>query len=600
MWQNSAWMIKLAWREKIKSAVVYTVLLALFELSVSILELFVVPSILGAVESKVSIGKLAVLILFFVAALMLCKAASTYIWTASEISWIALRLKVSNMVKTKEMSTSYSNVQKEDFINAVSKADRAHDNDRSALQAIWRTLASTIQNILGFILYLMLLTTVHPMLFAVILICAVISYLATKTANHYFQTHQDESAKYREQMWYISNKARETAIAKDMRIFGLQPWLEKLNQSAMNAYEALYGRAKARVFWANVCDLVLTFLRNGIAYAYLIGLVLSGGLTVSEFLLYFTAVSGFAAWVTGILANFSTLYRYSIDITALREELEYPEQFRFEDGEPLIPKKDKAYELKLEHVTFRYPNTEKDILTDINLMLHPGEKIAVVGLNGTGKTTLVKLMCGLLDPTEGKVLLDGKDIRDYNRRDYYKLFSAVFQDFAILPLTIAENVAQTTEHPDMDRVKNCIAKAGLKEKIESEPKAYDTLLNREVYQDAIMLSGGETQRLMLAKALYKDAPFVILDEPTAALDPIAESEMYQKYHEMTKGKSSVYISHRLASTRFCDRILLIEDGVIAEEGTHKSLLEQNGRYAELFEIQSRYYREGGIDNAETE
>ena len=253
----------------------------------------------------------------------------------------------------------------------------------------------------------------------------------------------------------------------------------------------------------------------------------------------------------------------------------------------------KRYELELENVSYRYPGTDKDVLTNINLKIRPGENIAIVGLNGAGKTTLVKVICGFLDPTEGRVLLNGVDIREYNRSNYYELFSAVFQDFAILPHTIAVNVAQELEVTDEEKMKSCIEKAGLKEKIESLPEQYQTLLRKEVYKEALALSGGETQRLMLARALYKDAPFIILDEPTAALDPIAESEIYQRYNEMTTNKSSLYISHRLASTRFCDRVLLIDGSVIREEGTHEELIQLGGKYAELFEVQSKYYREGG-------
>jgi len=201
-------------------------------------------------------------------------------------------------------------------------------------------------------------------------------------------------------------------------------------------------------------------------------------------------------------------------------------------------------------------------------------------------------MCGFLDPTKGRVLLNGVDIKTYNRRDYYKLFSAVFQEFSLLAGTIATNVAQTEENINIEKVKKCIEQADLREKIETMPKGYDTYLNREVYDEAVMLSGGETQRLMLARALYKDAPFVVLDEPTAALDPIAESQIYEKYNEMTKGKSSVYISHRLASTRFCDRIILIDGSNILEEGTHEELIQKGGKYAELFAVQSKYYEEG--------
>lgn len=315
-------------------------------------------------------------------------------------------------------------------------------------------------------------------------------------------------------------------------------------------------------------------------------------------MLFFGAVGGFTAWVSGILGGFNTLHKQSLDISSVRECLEFPEPFKFEDGEPIKTEENRLYEIRLENVSYRYPGADKDTLTNVNLTLHPGEKLAVVGLNGAGKTTLIKLICGFLDPTEGRILLDGKDIRDYNRRDYYKMFSAVFQEFSLLAGTIATNVAQDSEGFDMERVKDCVEKAGLRKKIESLKDGYDTYLNREVFEDAMLLSGGETQRLMLARALYKNAPFIVLDEPTAALDPIAESEMYQKYNEMTSGKSSIYISHRLASTRFCDRIIMIADGRIGEEGTHEELLKAGGKYAELYEVQSKYYKEGEEENEE--
>ena len=239
---------------------------------------------------------------------------------------------------------------------------------------------------------------------------------------------------------------------------------------------------------------------------------------------------------------------------------------------------------------FRYEGSGEDTIQDLNLTIRPGERLALVGPNGAGKTTLIKLMCGLLDPTQGSVLLDGEDIRQYDRRDYYRHFSAVFQQFSTLAGTMAENVAQASGGElDRDRVWACLEKAGVADKIRELPRQEDTQLGREVYLDGVDLSGGQLQRLMLARALYKNGPVVVLDEPTAALDPIAESDLYQKYSDLTGNRTSVYISHRLASTRFCDRVLLIENGGIAEEGTHESLLEQGGRYAYLFSIQSKYY-----------
>ena len=379
-------------------------------------------------------------------------------------------------------------------------------------------------------------------------------------------------------------------------MFGLAPWLRELRMKSMKALAAFVARRERTYLWANVVDVALTLLRSGLAYAYLIWQTLEQGWPASTFLLYFTAVSGFTAWVTGMLSQLSRLHQESIDLSKVQEYLNLPEPFRFEDG--LQPPVAQGYELRLENVSFRYPGTEKDILKHMNLTIHPGEKLAIVGLNGAGKTTMVMLLCGFYDPTEGRVRLNGQDIREFDRSAYYKLFSAVFQGFSILDTTIAECVAQTAQGIDLEKVQRCLAQAGLTETMAKFPQGVNTHFGREVYLDGVQLSGGQTQRLMLARALYKDGPILVLDEPTAALDPIAENDIYQKYSDMTAGKTSVFISHRLASTRFCDRIVFIADGGIAEEGTHQALLAKGGAYARLFAVQSRYYQEGGAQDEE--
>lgn len=589
--QNIGFMIRLAWRVKEKKVLVLLLSAAVLKIFSNLLELYITPGILGIVESHGSVQKLLLAIGGFVTAWMVCEGLGKYVQQNKEFGRITVRCEIIGRIAKKTMETSYPNLGNERFQTLLEKSKEHVEGNSSAAEEIWETLEQLLVNLTCFVLYTVLLSDTDPRLLLLILSMTVLEYFVSKRLREYEYRHREEVAVFQRQKNYLMNCMLEPRGAKDIRIFGLRDWLEELYEKADRAYIAFHRSAENVYLLGNVLDLFLTFFRNGIVYACFIGMVLKNEISVSEFLLLFGAVSGFTQWATGILDGVRCLQKQSLGISTIRECLEFEEIFCFEGGQALSPEKEGNYEIRLENVSFCYPGAEKDTLKNINLTLRPGEKLAVVGQNGAGKTTLVKLICGFLDPTEGRVLLNGVDIREYNRIDYYQMFTAVFQSFSLLPGTIAENVAQKEKFEE-ERLKDCLEKAGLLEKIEQLPKKAETYLNREVYLDAIALSGGETQRLMLARALYKDAPFLILDEPTAALDPIAEEDIYRKYHEMTKGKSSVYISHRLASTRFCDRIILIDQAGICEEGTHEELIRLGGEYAKLYEVQSHYYREG--------
>lgn len=589
--QNVGFMIRLAWTSKEKKVLVQCICLALLVVGLNLLNLYASPTILGVVERHASLTELLKTIGFFCGGILLLSTTNTYVKVNVLTGRVSVRAELVNMVNKKATTTSYPNLSNDNFLKMHEKVCVSLSSNHQATEAIWETLTDLLSNLIGFSIYLGLLSHIQMGLLLLILGTMVVNYFITNQVNEYGYRHREVEGEYIRQIRYIFQQSERLGAAKDIRIFGMKPWLDELRKKAMSAYFAFHDKVQGKYFLGKIADLVLTFLRNGVAYGYLLHLVLQGHIGAMEFLLYFQAISGFSEWVSGILGSVNTLHKQSLEISVLREFLEYQEPFRFEEGKKIQSRPQGIQEIRLENVSFRYPEAKEDTLSKINLTLHPGEKLAVVGLNGAGKTTLIKLICGFLDPTEGRILLDGEDIRNYNRRDYYTLFSAVFQEFSLLAGSIATNVAQSEDDIDMEKVRSCVEKAGLKEKIESLKDGYETLLNREVYEDAILLSGGEIQRLMLARALYKDAPFVMLDEPTAALDPIAESDMYQKYHEMTKDKSSIYISHRLASTRFCNRIILIDQARICEEGTHEELLKRNGKYAHLYEIQSKYYKE---------
>lgn len=595
LWQNTGFMLRTS-RKYAKSVFPLCIVLALLSAGKSVAELLIAPAILNKIELSASLGSVVFTIAAFALVLMLLSGLRSYVDTNALFGRIAVRSQgIYLSISRKYAKTSYPNLLNTDFLALGEKASAACSANSEASEAIWTTLTDLMTSCIGFIVYLALLTNLNLWLAALVAATTAVSYFASKRINEWGYLHRSEELELTKKIEYANKTATSREFAKDIRMFGLRGWLEDLWGSTMRLYSAFCAKRERKYIWANIIDIVLTFLRNGIAYAFLIGITVKNGLPASQFLLYFAALSGFAQWVVEILDKLSVMHKQSLDISTIREFLDWDEPFDLNGGERIAFEPNKQYEIRLDNVSFRYPKADKDTLSHINLTVHPGEKLAIVGLNGAGKTTLVKLVCGFLDPTEGRILLNGEDIRKFNRNDYYALFSAVFQEFSVLDVTVKENVAQCVDGIDETRVWQCIDKAGLTEKIQSLPKGIETHLGRRVFKDGVEFSGGQTQRLMLARALYKNAPILVLDEPTAALDPIAENDIYQKYNDMTHGRTSFFISHRLASTRFCDRIIFVDSGKIAEEGTHDELLKNGGGYAYMFEVQSKYYRSDNQD-----
>lgn len=595
LWQNTGFMLRTS-RKYAKSVFPLCIVLALLSAGKSVAELLIAPAILNKIELSASLGSVVLTIAAFALVLMLLSGLRSYVDTNALFGRIAVRSQgIYLSISRKYAETSYPNLLNTDFLALGEKASAACAGNSESSEALWTTLTDLMTSCIGFIVYLALLTNLNLWLAALVAATTAVSYFASKRINEWGYLHRSEELELTKKIEYANKTATSREFAKDIRMFGLRGWLEDLWGSTMRLYSAFCAKRERKYIWANIIDIVLTFLRNGIAYAFLIGITVKNGLPASQFLLYFAALSGFAQWVVEILDKLSVMHKQSLDISTIREFLDWDEPFDLNGGERIAFEPNKQYEIRLDDVSFRYPKADKDTLTHINLTVHPGEKLAIVGLNGAGKTTLVKLVCGFLDPTEGRILLNGEDIRKFNRNDYYALFSAVFQEFSVLDVTVKENVAQCVDGIDETRVWQCIDKAGLTEKIQSLPKGIETHLGRRVFKDGVEFSGGQTQRLMLARALYKNAPILVLDEPTAALDPIAENDIYQKYNDMTHGRTSFFISHRLASTRFCDRIIFVDSGKIAEEGTHNELLKNGGGYAYLFEVQSKYYRSDNQD-----
>lgn len=498
----------------------------------------------------------------------------------------------NRLVARKGLTTDYRNQENEQFrklMNESFSGCNGHFAPLSQAYGIWIALFS---NFLGFAVYFGILVKLNGLILLFLVATTVVSYFLNRRILKWAADNNRERIGYGQRTSYLNSVSGDLRAAKDIRLYGVTAWFERVYAMNLKGLSGWYARYAAKVFGVSAADSGLSLVREGASYAYLLHLVLTSRIGVADFVLYFGVITGFSLWLGGILGQINALQRINLSFNYLRGYLEYPETYKREGGASTDSLRASPKTIALQNVSYRYEGAESDALHKINLTIRPAEHIAVVGLNGAGKTTLVKLICGLIDPTEGAVLYDGVDVREYDRRAYYKLFAAVFQQFSILPVPIREIVAEAVaEDADDQKVERCLRHAGLWEKVAALPKGLNSEYGKMIFDDGVEFSGGETQKLLLARALYKSAPVMLLDEPTAALDPISESRLYETYNGIMRDQSTVFISHRLASTRFCDRILLIEGGAVIEEGTHEGLLMQKGRYFELFETQAKYYRE---------
>lgn len=490
--------------------------------------------------------------------------------------------------------TDYENTEKQDYkkINGYAFGDACNGN--CALEFIWEDISASLTHLFGIFTYASLLVFINPIVFAVVIATSVLSYYTTLWQNKYYEKNKHNWEKEGRRAWYLGSLSENLQVAKDIKLYGLEDWLNKM-MSDYRAYIIMWNkRCRLRGLWAALLAGLMSLIQNGVTYAVLIGMLLAGKLSVGDFVFYLGIIGSVAGFLYAVVGDAATLNQRADKIAYYREFFDYPNKFNYGKGCELP---DGAVTIEVKNVWYKYDGAEDFTLKGINLTLQAGESLALVGINGAGKTTLVKLICGLYRPTKGEILVDGKHIDEYNIVEYYTMISAVFQEIRPIAFTMFEYVASSDLNRSSAREDAIAAMklAGIWEKINGLDNGMDTHLMKGIYDDGVDLSGGEMQKLVLARAIYKNGNILVLDEPTAALDPIAENNLYLQYKDLTNGKTSIYISHRFASTRFCDRIVLLEDGVIKESGTHDELMEKNGQYAYMFGVQAKYYKEGEIN-----
>lgn len=565
--------------------------LILFNALIPVATTFLPKVIIEEITENKELSHLLIITLIMTGGIAVAEGIQKYM--DRRVFWDTHRMNTHFLQKVtkKGLTTDYHNQENEHFRYLQSESFESCNGNFSHFTQVYDGTIQLFSNAFGFIVFFGILITLNPFLIVFLLATTVVSFLYNQRVSKWIEANNKEKVSYGQKMQYITEASGQLAAAKDIRLYNMAVWMNQIYEANMNGLKKWYKKYTAKLFGVSTVDSGLSILREGVAYCYLIYMAASRKVSVAEFVLYFNVVTGFSAWLGNILNQVINLNRLNISINRFRSYLEYPETYNREDGAS-VPTDKHPKKITLENVSFKYEGSEDYIIKNLSLTINPKEHLAVVGLNGAGKTTLVKLICGLTNPTKGRVLYDGVDVREYNREEYYKIFGAVFQDYSILPVKISEIVGEdTAENVDIKRAEECLKKAGLWDKISTLTKGLETNFDQNFWEDGILFSGGETQKLLLARSLYKKTCIEILDEPTAALDPISEERLYEVYDDVMKDKSTVFISHRLASTRFCNRIMLLENGGVLEEGTHEELLKKKGRYYELFETQAKYYRD---------
>lgn len=594
LWNNIVFYFKKLYEFQ-PSIIFIMVLQVILAVTLPVFTIYMPKLLVDLATSHASVEKFVIVFGGFSVVYILFSTIASYARNGTYFDYNLFRNYLMYYVFRKSLRIPYKHTEagkhREEYWGAIGQLQRG---DWSPSSEFYSTLPQFLTLVLNFFIYSTILGSLNIFIAILLIAISLMNYLFMeyeRKARKKIQPKLDNLYKKIEYIQHSSSGNGENSPAKDIRIFHLGTWIKEKEQKLVDKEKKYQKRLMGINFIRQNIGFVLGFIRDGIAYVYLINQAVAGNITPGDFVLYLGAIYGFSDFISGIAWNIQDLLGASDRAQPYRKYYDIREE---NINDRTVTIEDMKYPLDIEFrdVCFRYDG-KKDVLKNLSFHIRGGEKIAIVGVNGAGKTTIVKLLCGFYEPSKGEILINGININQFAKKDLYRLFSTVFQENRVFPFTVGENLTfQLKEKVDRKRAENALKEAGLWKKLKEQKITLDDYMTKYFMKEGITFSGGEMQRFILARAIYKDAPLLVLDEPTAALDPIAESEIYNKYVEISKEKTSIFISHRLASTSFSDRIFFLKDGRILENGTHEELLKMDGEYAHMFQVQASYYQKG--------
>lgn len=495
------------------------------------------------------------------------------------------------MISKKAMEMRFENTEKESSIEAEQRAKTGmawYSGGIGGLTDCVTRICASIVTFMG-VAYIIVNVSCWILLVSVISVC--VNAFCTSRINMASQEVFEKTPAINKFYYYIYTKITNREYAKELRLYdGIGLVEQKAMQNAKALNEMDNECAIKQFKWGMPC-VVVSALSYGFAYCYLGMMAIEGTISIAEFVMCITAIETFTnGCLLPIINNFQQFMMKCNFMSAFIDFMKLDDEINI--GSKKIEKEEFS-EICFKNVSFKYPGAENYVLQDINLTIHKGERLSIVGLNGAGKSTLVKLICRLYEATEGEILINGSNIKEYSYEEYIRLLAVVFQDFKLFGYSLDENIRLGTGKKDDGNLTSIYEISKIADWVNSLEKKGDTILSKDYDTEGVEPSGGQGQKVAIARALFRNSPIVILDEPTAALDPIAEYEIYNRFHQLVKDKTAIYISHRLSSCRFCDRIVVLEDKRIQDIGAHDDLMNKNGLYAQMFNTQAEWYV-GGI------